>query len=144
MVAILADKNFKCIFLNENSDSNFTEIYSQESNWQLERLERLRSEDTPPPPPPPPHGYPFYWVNLDPKSKEDKVKVTNLNNSPNFQIFEFWNKHYTWHTFWSCLIRCANMKWIRRVLLKIQNGHHSVHRWTDGQGETNILRWSGG
>ena len=47
MVAILADKNFKCIFLNENSDSNFTEICSQESNWQLERLERLRSEDTP-------------------------------------------------------------------------------------------------
>ena len=35
-------------------------------------------------------------------------------------IFEFWNKLYTRHTFWSCLIRCANMKWIRRVLLKIQ------------------------
>ena len=37
------------------------------------------------------------------------------------------------HTFWGCLIRCANMKWIRRVLLKIQSGHDSVHRQTDGQ-----------
>ena len=64
------------------------------------------------------------------------------------QIFEFWNGHYTRHTFWSCLIRCANMKWIRWVLLKIQSGHHSVHRQTDGQGDTSIppfqLRWSGG
>ena len=37
------------------------------------------------------------------------------------------------HTFWSCLIRCANMKWIPWVLLKIQSGHDSVHRRTDGQ-----------
>ena len=29
--------------------------------------------------------------------------------------------------------RCANMKWIRWVLLKIQSGHDSVHRRTDGQ-----------
>ena len=53
-------------------------------NWKLEQLERLRSEDTPLPP----HDYPFHWVILDPKSKEDKVKVTNLKNSPKFQIFE--------------------------------------------------------
>ena len=46
------------------------------------------------------------------------------------------------------LIRCANMKWIRWVLLKIQSRHDSVHRRTDGQGETSIppfqLCWSGG
>ena len=36
--------------------------------------------------PPPPHDYPYYWVILDPKSKEDKVKVTNLKNLPKFQI----------------------------------------------------------
>ena len=83
--------------------------------------------------PPPPNDYPYHWVILDPKSKEDKVKVTNLKNSPKFQIFEFWNGHYTGHTFWSCLIRCANMKWIRWVFLKIQSGHDSVHRRTDGQ-----------
>ena len=81
----------------------------------------------------PPHDYPYHSVILDPKSKEDKVKVTNLKNSPKFQIFEFWNGHYTWHTFLSCLIRCANMKWIRWVLLKIQSGHDFVHRRTDGQ-----------
>ena len=83
--------------------------------------------------PPSPHDYPYHGVILDPKSKEDKVKVTNLKNSPKFQIFEFWNGHYTRHTFWSCLIRCANMKWIRWVLLKIQSGHDSVHRRTDGR-----------
>ena len=98
----------------------------------------------------------YYWVILDPKSKEDKVKVTNFKNSPKFQIFELWNKQYTWHTFWSCVMRCANIKWIWQVLLKIQSGHDSVHRRTDGrtdgrtngQGETSIprfqLRWSGG
>ena len=65
---------------------------------------------------------------LEPQSKEDKVKVTNLKNLPKFQ-------------------------W---VLLKIQSGHDSVHRrtdghtdgWTDGQDETSIspfqLHWSGG
>ena len=48
------------------------------------------------------------------------------------------------------------MKWIQWVLLKIQSGHDSVHRRTDGQtdgrtdgqGDTSIplfqLRWSGG
>ena len=35
--------------------------------------------------PPPPHDYPYHWVILDLKSKEDKVKVTNLKNSPKFQ-----------------------------------------------------------
>ena len=37
---------------------------------------------------------------------------------------------------------CKYMKWIRRVLQKIQSGHDSVHRWTDGQtdgqGETSM------
>ena len=98
--------------------------------------------------PPPPHDHQYHGVILDPKSKEDKVKVTNLKNSPKFQIFEFWHKHYTRHTFWSCLIRCANIKRIQWVLLKIQSGHDSVHRRTDGQGETNTppfqLCWSGG
>ena len=96
--------------------------------------------------PPPPHDYPYHWVILDPKSKEDKVKVTNLKKSP--QFFELWNGHYTRHTFWSCLIRCANMNWIRWVFTKIQSGHDSVHRRTDGQGDTSIppfqLRWSEG
>ena len=50
---------------------------------KLEQLECLRSEDTP-------HHLMIthtiesYWI---PKSKEDKVKVTNLKNLPKFQIF---------------------------------------------------------
>ena len=75
----------------------------------------------------PPHDYPYYWFILDPKSKEDKVKVMNLKNLPKFQIFQFCNELYTQHTFWSCLIRCANMKRIRWVLC----GHNSLS--TDGQ-----------
>ena len=47
---------------------------------KLEQLECLRSEDTPLP-----HDYPCHWVILDPESKEDKVKVTNLKNSPKFE-----------------------------------------------------------
>ena len=93
---------------------------SKHSQRQLEQLERLRSEDTPrrlmin-------HTIESYWIPSQKKTKS------------NFQIFEFWNGHYTRHTFWSCLIRCANMKWIRWVFLKIQSGHDSVHRQTDGQ-----------
>ena len=89
----------------------------------------------PPPPPPPPPAAP--WLKNLPKFKKN------------------WNKLYTQHTFWSCLTTCANMKWIRRVFLKIQSGHDSVDRRpdgrtngrTDGQGETSIptfqLLWSG-
>ena len=56
--------------------------------------------------PPPSHDYPYYWpvhigswvhtieqFILDPKSKQDKVKVTNLKNLPKLQIFEFWKKN---------------------------------------------------
>ena len=99
--------------------------------------------------PPPPHDYPYHWViHTGSQVKRRQSQVTNLKNSPKFQIYEFWYKLKKRHTFWSCLIRCANMKWIWWVLLKIQSWHDSVHRWTDGQSETSIppfqLRWSGG
>ena len=99
------------------------------------------------------HTIASYWI---PSQKMTKSKLQILKIRQNFWIFEFWNGLYTRHTFWSCLIRCANMKWIRWVLLKIQSGHDSVHRRTDGrtdrrtdgQGDTSIppyqLRWSGG
>ena len=102
-------------------------------NFILELLERLCSEDTPSRlmithtiEQEPCYGF-LYWVILDPKSKEDKVKVTNLKNLPKLHFFEFWNKLYRRHTF------CANMKWVRRVLLKMQMGHTSVHKRTDGR-----------
>ena len=34
---------------------------------------------------PPPHDYPYYWIIMDPKLKEDKVKVINLKNLLKFQ-----------------------------------------------------------
>ena len=38
--------------------------------------------------PPPPRDYPCHWVILDLKSKQDKVKVTNLKNFPKVQILK--------------------------------------------------------
>ena len=113
---------------------------------QLEQLERLRSEDTPA----------TSWLPILLSHIGSQVK---RRQSQSYKFKEFTKiencwilKHYTRHTFWSCLIRCANMKWNRREFLKIQRGHDSVHRRTDGrtdgQGETSIspfqLRWSGG
>ena len=67
-------------------------------------LEQLRSEIPPPPPPllPPP-----------PPPPQDKVTVTNFEKLPKIQILKFCKKLYTRHTFWSCLVRCINMKWIQ-------------------------------
>ena len=41
-------------------------------------------------------------------------------------------------TLWSCLVGCVYMKWIRRVLGKIQSVHDFVHRRTDDKEETSI------
>ena len=76
------------------------------------------------------HPIESYWI---PSQKMTKSKLQILKIRQNFKFIKFWNGHYTRHTIWSCLIRCANMKWIRWVLLKIQSGHDSVHRWTDRQ-----------
>ena len=50
----------------------------------------------------------------------------NYNNLAKIQILEFFKRH-KWHTSWSWLIRCANMKWIWVALWKIQSRHYSVH-----------------
>ena len=80
-------------------------------------------------------------------SQQDKVKVTNSKKLPKYQILKFHNKLYMQHTFWSCLIRCANMKWIWQVLWKIQSGKklstdrqmdRRTDRQTDGRCETSI------
>ena len=67
---------------------------------KLEQLECLCSEDTMIT-----HDYPYYWAVhigshahtteqfiLDPKSKQDNMKVTNLKNLPKLQIFLILNK----------------------------------------------------
>ena len=60
-------------------------------------------------------------------------RKSKLQIKKNCQKFKFCNNPYTWHSFWSCLIRCANMKWSWLVLWKIQSGHGYVHRRTDGR-----------
>ena len=86
----------------------------------------MRSEDTL-------HRLMITVDSLDPKSKEDKFKQF----AKIIILINFLNKH-TQHTFWNSLISCANTKWIQQVLLKIQSGHDSVHRRTEGQGEISI------
>ena len=59
-------------------------IPDKKSPWELEQLEYLRSEDTPC------HPMITHTIDqfiLDPKSKQDKVKVTNLKNLPKLNIF---------------------------------------------------------
>ena len=58
----------------------FTIIEIIESNKNSSKLQWTRTTRTPAlwGYPPPPNDYPYHWVILDPKSEEDKVKVTNL------------------------------------------------------------------
>ena len=92
-----------------------------------------------------PYDYPYYWFILNPKSWQDKVKVTNLDNLLKL-IFQCKK-----NTFWSCLMTCVNLKW--RVLLKIESRHDPVHKRADGQADRWTRRnqytpfqlcWSGG
>ena len=57
-------------------------INSGEIIIKLEQLERMHSEI-----PLPPHDYPDQWFTSDPKSKQEKVKVTNLKKLSKIQIF---------------------------------------------------------
>ena len=115
------------------------QAYSLISQLELGQLERLRSEDTPPRP----HDYPHYWVKLDPKSKEDNVKFTNLKNLPKFHNTPSkvaWSDVQIWNG--------SDKYWWRYRADTIL----SADGWTDGQTngrhETSIppfqLHWSGG
>ena len=96
--------------------------------------------------PSPPHDYPYYWVILDPKWKEDKVKITNLKNLPKFYLFEFWNKLYMPH-----LLKLLDMmcKYEMDPMSIVEDTEQTRFcPQTDGQGETSKplfqLCWSGG
>ena len=98
---------------------------------------------------PPPHDYPYYWFILDTKSKEDKVKVTNLKNLPKFQILTIFFLH------------AAHLPKLLNKMRKNEMDPVSIAedtertrfcpqtvRQTDGQCDTSIppfqLCWSGG
>ena len=65
----------------------------------------------------PPHDYPYYWFILDPKSKQDKVKVMNLKILRKIQILEFC-KNPLHMTHFMKLLDMIYMKWIQHVLLE--------------------------
>ena len=92
--------------------------------WKLEQLERLHSKLPPTAP-----LLPIVRIHI--RSHVIKRQSQLVTNSKNSQILEFCNNLYTRHTFSSWLIRCANMKWIRLLLWKIQSGHDFVHRRMD-------------
>ena len=74
------------------------------------------------------HTIDSYWIPSQTKTK------SNLQIYRICQISNVWIKtNYTRQTCCSCLITCVNMKWIRRVFLKMESGYHSVHSRTDGQ-----------
>ena len=73
----------------------------------------------------PPHDYPYYWpVHIGSQvttRQKSKLQIERIRQ--NFKFLNLKKKQrkkknnlYAWHTFWSCLIRCINMKWIRQVL----------------------------
>ena len=73
-----------------------------------------------------------------------KSKLQIKTKYQKIQILKFCKKLYTQHAFWSCLIRCINMKWIQPELYALQSRWTDrrtdgrTDGWTDGQSETNI------
>ena len=91
--------------------------------------------------PPPPHDYPYHWVILDPKSKEDKVKVTNLKNLPKFQIF--WILKRTLHSTHLLKLLDNMCKYEMDPMSIVEDTEQTrfcpqTDRRTDGQGDTSI------
>ena len=114
-----------------------------------------------------PHEYPYIWsvhtgsqahtihqFILDPKSKQDKVKVTNWKNLPKLQFFLFCKKK-TLHTthLLKLLDKVCKYEMDPATIVEdtIMSTDRRTDRWldrqTDGQGETSIpplyLRWAG-
>ena len=82
---------------------------------------------------PSPSWLPIPLSHIGSQVKRRQSQSYKFNEFAKISTFKFCNNHYTRHTFGSCLIRCANMKWIQWVLLKIQSWHDSVHRRTGRQ-----------
>ena len=83
-------------------------IHIQLKHEKLEQLERLRSEIHPPPPPMITHTSDSHQIPNQNKTKLKQVKVTHFKKLPTLC-----KKLDMQHTFWSCLIRCINIKWIQ-------------------------------
>ena len=89
------------------------------ANWvffqKLEQLERLHSENTPRCPM---ITYAMHSYQIPGHNKtRSKLQIQKICQKFKFRNFTI---TFTWHTFLSCLIKYANMKWIRLVSWKIQ------------------------
>ena len=89
---------------------------------------------SPPPPPPPGPWLPILMIHIRSQVKRRQSQSYKFKKIAiaKIQILKFCEKPYTQHTFWSCLIRCVNMKWIQPELYMLQSGHGMRGRWTDG------------
>ena len=100
--------------------------------------------------PPPPHNYPYHWVILDPKSKEDKVKVTSFKNSPKFQFWILKRALHATHLLKSLDKMCEYEMDPMSIVEDTGRTRFcpQTDRRTNRQGDTSIppfqLRWSGG
>ena len=85
---------FWCLWTSFRHKQNWYKTYTIIAVNKNTQQEQTRTTRTPAfwGYPPLPHDYPYHWVILDPKSKEDKVKVTNLKL--NFCILK-WALHAT-------------------------------------------------
>ena len=97
---------YTCI---HNDDIKIEVTFSQE---KLEQLQCLRSEI-------PPHRL-MITHSCDshqiPSQNKTKSKLQFKKKMPKIKILKFCKKLYTRHTFWSCSIRCVNMKRIQPEL----------------------------
>ena len=71
---------------------------------KLEQLECLRSENTPDVP-----WLPILWIHIRSHVITRWSQSYKFENLTKIKILEFHNFLYTGHTFWSCLITCANI-----------------------------------
>ena len=104
---------------------------------KLEQLERLRFEDTPTT-----LWLPILLSHIGSQVKRrqsQSYKFKEFAKIPNFYILKQ-TLHMT-HLLKLLDKMCKYMKWIQQALLKIQSGHDSVHRQTDGQTDRRT-RWN--
>ena len=65
---------------------------------------------------PPPPWLPILVIHIRSQVKTSQSQSYKFQKLVKIWIFKFCKVLYTWHTFWSCLIRCINMKWIQQKL----------------------------
>ena len=88
-------------------------IWAAKTAAELEQLEHLRSEI-------PPHApwLPIVVIHIRSQVKRRQSQSYKFKKiaKTKIEFSKLWKKLYTLHTFWSCLMRWVNMKWIQPEL----------------------------